>query len=159
MFLIGCFGGVCFRFGGTPYKRSIESPSAWKSPWFINSFLPGPRIDTEITIEVSQVLVHKYFRKVYGLCCSFIDICDFLQDIGYFMSPGDKSLDAIGLMKQISEHTAAAYANAQEVLGNETPKTLLKEKRTNHGNLDQENSHVPHNHTGSRSQLAPNVLV
>lgn len=118
-------------FGGTPYKRSIESPSAWKSPWFINSFLPGPRIDTEITIE----------------------------DIGYFMSPGDRSLDAIGLMKQISEHTAAAYANAQEVLGNETPKTLLKEKRTNHGNLDQENNHVSHNHMGNRSHLAPNVLT
>jgi myb proto-oncogene protein len=93
---------------------------------------------------------------VYG---SFIDICYFLQDIGYLMSPGDKSLDAITLMKQISEHTAAAYASAQEVLGNETPKTLLKEKCTNHGNLDQENNHVPHNHTGNRSHLASNVLV
>lgn len=55
--------GVCFRFGGTPLRRSIESPSAWKSPWFIDSFLPGPRIDTDITIEVSQVLVEKYFCK------------------------------------------------------------------------------------------------
>ena len=38
--------------GETPFKRSIESPSAWMSPWFFNSFLPGPRIDTEISIEV-----------------------------------------------------------------------------------------------------------
>ena len=43
------------RFGDTPFKRSIESPSAWKSPWFINSFVPGPRIDTEISIEVHNL--------------------------------------------------------------------------------------------------------
>lgn len=121
----------CSIFGGTPFKRSIESPSAWKSPWFINSFLPGPKIDTEITIE----------------------------DMGYFMSPGDRSYDAIGLMKQVSEQSAAAYANAQEVLGNETPKTLMKEKCTTRGNLDRENSHAPHDHLGNRSHLAPNVLT
>ncbi|KAF5461597.1 hypothetical protein F2P56_017677 [Juglans regia] len=118
-------------FGGTPFKRSIESPSAWKSPWFINSFLPGPRVDTEITIE----------------------------DIGYFMSPGDRSYDAIGLMKHISEHSAAAYANAQEVLGNETPKTLKKGKCNNHGSRDQENSRVPYSHHGNRSHMAPTVLT
>ncbi|XP_041019338.1 transcription factor MYB3R-1 isoform X4 [Juglans microcarpa x Juglans regia] len=113
-------------FGGTPFKRSIESPSAWKSPWFINSFLPGPRVDTEIAIE----------------------------DIGYFMSPGDRSYDAIGLMKHISEHSGTAYANAQEVLGNETPKTLQKGTCNNHGNMDQEKT--PHNR---RSHLAPTVLT
>lgn len=48
-------------------------------------------------------------------------IVDFVQDMGYFMSPGERSYDAIGLMKQISEQTAAAYANAQQVLGNKTP--------------------------------------
>lgn len=54
---------------------------------------------------------------------------DFPQDIGYFMSPGDsKSYDAIGLMKQLSEHTAGAFANAKEVLGTETPDTLLKKR-------------------------------
>lgn len=49
---------MCFfdpRFGVTPFKRGMESPSAWKSPWFINSFLPGPRVNTDITIEVLQV--------------------------------------------------------------------------------------------------------
>ncbi|XP_022976640.1 transcription factor MYB3R-1-like [Cucurbita maxima] len=91
----------------TPFKKSIESPSAWMSPWFFNSFLPGPRIDTEISIE----------------------------DIGYFSSPKGRSfdgLDAIGLMKQVSELTAAACANAHEVLGNETPETLLKGTRKKH---------------------------
>lgn len=115
-------------FGESPFKRSIESPSAWKSPWFINSFLPGPRIDTDITIE----------------------------DIGYFMSPGDRSYDAIGLMKQLSEHTAAAFADAQEVLGDETPETILKQRRSNNQKLDQENCALnsqPDNH----SLLASNV--
>ncbi|CAK7353326.1 unnamed protein product [Dovyalis caffra] len=107
-------------FGDTPFKRSIESPSAWKSPWFINSFVPGPRIDTEISIE----------------------------DIGYFMSPGDRSYDAIALMKQLSEHTASAYADALEVLGKDTPESILKERRrSNDPNCEQEN----------RSNLVPNV--
>lgn len=97
----------------TPFKRSVESPSAWKSPWFINSFVPGPRVDTDITIE----------------------------DIGYFLSPGDRSYDAIGLMKQLGEHTAGAFADAQEVLGNETPETILKAKcaeKENNQNLNCE---------------------
>ncbi|KAI7755415.1 hypothetical protein M8C21_027722 [Ambrosia artemisiifolia] len=85
-------------FGDTPFKRSFESPSAWKSPWF--SFLPGPRIDTDITIE----------------------------DIGYFVSPRERSCDALGLMKQLSEHTATAYATAQEVLGDETPDSILNKR-------------------------------
>lgn len=85
-------------FTETPFKRSFESPSAWKSPWF--SFLPGPRVDTDITIE----------------------------DIGYFVSPRERSYDALGLMKQLSEHTATAYATAQEVLGDETPDSILKKK-------------------------------
>ncbi|CAH1453214.1 unnamed protein product [Lactuca virosa] len=85
-------------FSETPLKRSFESPSAWKSPWF--SFLPGPRVDTDITIE----------------------------DIGYFVSPRERSYDALGLMKQLSEHTATAYATAQEVLGDETPDSILNKR-------------------------------
>ncbi|KAL3500529.1 hypothetical protein ACH5RR_039622 [Cinchona calisaya] len=84
-------------FGETPLIRSIESPSAWKSPWFFNTFLPGPRVDTNITIE----------------------------DIEYLMSPRDQSYNALGLMKQLSEHTASAFANAKEVLGDETPESIL----------------------------------
>ncbi|KAK4485872.1 hypothetical protein RD792_008523 [Penstemon davidsonii] len=82
----------------TPCKRSIESPSAWtSSPWFVNTFVPGPRIDTDITIE----------------------------DIGYFLSPGDQSYDAIGLMKELGEQTACAFADAQELLGDKTPETRV----------------------------------
>ncbi|KAE8682660.1 Myb-related protein 3R-1 [Hibiscus syriacus] len=109
-------------FGDTPFKRSIESPSAWKSPWFINSFVPGPRIDTEITIE----------------------------DMGYLMSPVERSYDAIGLMKQLSEHTAAAYADALEVLGIETPESIINGPN----NMDKENSRLE-NH----SHLASNILA
>ncbi|KAK7351474.1 hypothetical protein VNO77_10964 [Canavalia gladiata] len=121
---------TCSIFGGTPFRKSIESPSAWKSPWFINTFLSSPRIDTEITIE----------------------------DFGYFMSPGDKCYDAIGLMKQISEQTAAQYANAQEILCNETPKALPKDVAGNDRDGDQENND-PNEQPGNRSQLASNALV
>ncbi|XP_068647752.1 transcription factor MYB3R-4-like isoform X2 [Aristolochia californica] len=80
-------------FGDTPgIKRGIESPSAWKSPWFMSPFIPGQRFDTDIGFE----------------------------DLGFFMSPGDGSFDAIGLMKQLSEHTATAFAEAQEVLSSGT---------------------------------------
>ncbi|KAL8256289.1 hypothetical protein R6Q59_031356 [Mikania micrantha] len=95
-------------FGETPFKRSFESPSAWKSPWF--SFVPGPRVDTDITIE----------------------------DIGYFVSPRERSCDALGLMKQLSEHTATAYATAQEVLGDETPDSILNKRYAEKSNLLRE---------------------
>ncbi|KAL0557743.1 hypothetical protein IC582_006294 [Cucumis melo] len=115
-------------FGGTPFKRSIESPSAWKSPWFINSFLFGPRMDTDVPME----------------------------EVGYFMSPGDRSYDAIGLMKEVSEQTAAACASAQEVLGNETPQSLLKGRRSKYENHHKDKK----NHfTNSRSTLAPDILT
>ncbi|KAK7410363.1 hypothetical protein VNO78_01087 [Psophocarpus tetragonolobus] len=117
-------GGLetCSIFGGTPFKKSIESPSAWKSPWFINTFLSSPGIDTEITIE----------------------------DFGYFMSPANRTYDAIGLMKQISEQTAAQYASAHKILGNETPKALRKDTSGSDRVEDQENMDSQH---GNHSQL------
>ncbi|ESW09177.1 hypothetical protein PHAVU_009G106700 [Phaseolus vulgaris] len=125
-------GGLetCSIFGGTPFRKSIESPSAWKSPWFINTFLSSPRIDTEITIE----------------------------DFGYFMSPGDRSYDAIGLMKQINEQTAAQYASAHAILGNETPKALPRGKSRNDGDEDRDDID-PNNQHGDHSQSASSALV
>ncbi|XP_008795071.2 transcription factor MYB3R-1-like isoform X1 [Phoenix dactylifera] len=97
-------------FADTPgIKRGIESPSAWKSPWFMNSLLPGHRIDTDITFE----------------------------DIGYFMSPVDRTYDAIGLMKQLSEHTASVVAEAQEVLASGSPGVAFDERHS--GNSGKEN--------------------
>ena len=59
------------------------------------------------------------------------------------MSPADKSYDAIGLMKQLSGHTSAAYADALEVLGNETPESIVKGRRSsNNPNVDKENNHL-----------------
>ncbi|KAG9156103.1 hypothetical protein Leryth_023833 [Lithospermum erythrorhizon] len=103
------------RFAKTPIRRNIESPSAWKSPWFISPFLLGSSFDTDISIE----------------------------DYGLFVSPKDKTYDAIGLMKQLSEQTASAFANAQEVLGDETPETILKKKfssRIKIKQVDQQNN-------------------
>lgn len=74
------------------------------------------------------------------------------------MSPGDRSYDAIGLLKQIGEHTAATYANAQEILGNETPKALPKDASGNDKDRDQEDNDPP-NQPRNHSQLASNALV
>ncbi|CAA0810578.1 Myb-related protein 3R-1 [Striga hermonthica] len=105
----------------TPLKRSIESPSAWRSPWFMNAFVPGPRVDTDITIE----------------------------DFGYYLSPGDRSYDALGLMKQVGEQSAGALANAHKILGHETPETLLEGKYTiMNKEAEKENIQSPNSHNG-----------
>lgn len=118
-------------FGDTSFKRSMESPSAWKSPWFINSFLPGPRVDTDITIE----------------------------DIEYYMmSPAERSYDALGLMKQLSEQTASAFANAQAVLGDETPETILKKKSLRNENGEKESTNVSNCEPEHHSLTASNIM-
>ncbi|XP_006643940.1 transcription factor MYB3R-1-like [Oryza brachyantha] len=64
-------------FADTPgIKRGLESPSAWKSPWFVDMQFQG----------------------------------------SYFVSPADRTYDALGLVKQINVQTAAALAEAREVL-------------------------------------------
>jgi len=78
-----------------------------------------------------------------------------LQDFGYLMSPGDRSYDAIGLLKQIGEQTAATYANAQEILENETPKALRNDASGN----GEDKYHGSPNQPGNHSQLASNALV
>ncbi|XP_016508080.2 transcription factor MYB3R-1-like [Nicotiana tabacum] len=111
--------------GETPYKRSIESPSAWKSPWFINSFLSSPRLDNELNFE----------------------------DLALFMSPGDRSYDAIGLMKQLSEQTAGAFADAQEVLGGETPESILRGRNSKNQKADENHSLLSANVMSERRTL------
>ncbi|KAK4338015.1 hypothetical protein RND71_042502 [Anisodus tanguticus] len=111
--------------GETPYKRSIESPSAWKSPWFLNSFLSSPRLDNELTFE----------------------------DLALFMSPGDRSYDAIGLMKQLSEQTAGAFADAQEVLGGDTPESILRGRNSKNQKADENHSLLSANAMSERRIL------
>ncbi|KAG2594696.1 hypothetical protein PVAP13_5KG010700 [Panicum virgatum] len=57
-------------------KKGLESPSAWKSPWYID--------------------MHMHFQG--------------------FVSPADRTYDALGLVKQISKQSAAAAVEACEVL-------------------------------------------
>lgn len=64
------------------------------------------------------------------------------------MSPGERSYDAIGLMKHLSEHSATAYADALEVLGNDTPETILKKRQLNKSIQGKENQHQPHDQLG-----------
>ncbi|CAN4076545.1 unnamed protein product [Withania somnifera] len=111
--------------GETPYKRSIESPSAWKSPWFLNSFLSSPRLDNELTFE----------------------------DLALFMSPGDRSYDAIGLMRQLSEKTAGAFADAHEVLGGDTPESILQGRNSKNEKADENHSLLSANAMSERRTL------
>ncbi|KAL1202228.1 Transcription factor MYB3R-4 [Cardamine amara subsp. amara] len=121
-------------FCGTPFRRGLESPSAWKSPFYINSLLPSPRFDTELTIE----------------------------DMGYIFSPGERSYESIGVMTQRNEHTNtfAAFADAMEVsfsssnddarqkeLGKENNDPLLAERRV----LDFNDCESPTKATGENS--------
>lgn len=57
------------------------------------------------------------------------------------MSPGNQGVDAIGLMKQLREQTAGAFADAQEVLGDETPETIMKEKCAINQEGEKENNY------------------
>ncbi|CAA7409353.1 unnamed protein product [Spirodela intermedia] len=88
-------------------KRGIESPSAWKSPWFMSTLLPGTKIDADIPVE----------------------------NFGYFMSPVDRSLDAIGLMRLLSVPTAAAVAEAHEVLSGRNLQTRLPSENLTEGRV------------------------
>ncbi|KAK4388855.1 Transcription factor R-4 [Sesamum angolense] len=97
----------------------------------LSSKKDGPRVDTDITIE----------------------------DIGYFMSPGERSYDAIGLMKQLGEQTAGAFADAQKVLGDETPETLVKAKFSTNQEVEKENNCSPNSQTEHRSISASNFMA
>ncbi|KAJ4899183.1 Myb-related protein 3R-1 [Raphanus sativus] len=120
----------CSIFDGTPFKKLLDTPSPWKSPLLFGSFLQSPKLPPDITFE----------------------------DIGCFMSPGDRSYDAIGLMKHLSEHTATAYADALEVLGNDTPETILKKRQLNKSIQGKENQHWHQDQLESRSQVECRAL-
>ncbi|URE48795.1 hypothetical protein MUK42_14582 [Musa troglodytarum] len=117
-------------------KRGIESPSAWKSPWFVNSLLPVHGIGTDTAFE----------------------------DMGYLMSPGDQSYDAIGLMRQLSEHTAAAaVAEAQEVLTSGSPVRTCNEpqsdnKKFSDENADPDDKELGNHHMPSKIMTEARVL-
>ncbi|XP_049380715.1 transcription factor MYB3R-4 isoform X1 [Solanum stenotomum] len=112
-------------FGETPFKRSIESPSAWKSPWFTDSLMSSPRYDTELTFE----------------------------DFAFLMSPGDRSFDAIGLMKQLNEQTAPSIADARQILGSETPETILLGRNSKEQKADENCTLLPSNAMSERRTL------
>ncbi|CAM8982733.1 unnamed protein product [Rhodiola kirilowii] len=79
------------RSEGTPFKIFFESP-ALDSPLLAKLFMPGPRVDTDITIE----------------------------DIGYLITPESKPYDAIGIMKRLSEHTSKTFISSQRIALNTT---------------------------------------
>ncbi|CAH2073038.1 unnamed protein product [Thlaspi arvense] len=100
-------------FCGTPFRRGLESPSAWKSPFYVNSLLPSPRFDTER-----------------------FDTDITIEDMGYIFSPGERSYESIGVMTQRNEHTSAFAAfDAMEVSLSSSNDDARKMKE-----LDKENN-------------------
>ncbi|XP_019056927.1 PREDICTED: myb-related protein 3R-1-like isoform X2 [Tarenaya hassleriana] len=118
-------------FNGTPFRKSLESPSAWKSPLFFSSFFSSPRFPTEVALE----------------------------GFGYFLSPGERSYDALGLMKHLSEHTAATYADALDVLGNDTPETILSKRQQRKSTHGKENRHQPRDQPGNHSHVSDSTIT
>ncbi|KAF3441924.1 hypothetical protein FNV43_RR15839 [Rhamnella rubrinervis] len=116
-------------FGETPgIKGDLKSPSAWKSPWFMNAFPHGPKINTDMTFE----------------------------ELEFIFSPGMISYDAIGLMKQMTEQTAATITNAREVLVGDycesSPKTILF--------ADQDSTRKNNNfHHNEKENIPPNDVL
>ena len=76
-----------------------------------------------------------------------------MQDIEHFMSPGDRSYDAIGLMKQLNEHAAETFADAKEILRNGAFETMSK------GKCSSDSNHDPDHKLDNQSHLASGVLV
>lgn len=70
--------------------KSLGSPFEWKSPWSLNSTSP----------------LEKHGR-------------DLLEDVSMLTNSPDGRDDAVGLMKHLSEHSASAYAQAEEILSND----------------------------------------
>ena len=75
------------------------------------------------------------------------------------MSPGLRTVDALGLMKQINEQSADAYADAREVLGGETPESIMKQRTVKNEKLDTENSNAVESQHEGRLRLASNLSV
>lgn len=75
------------------------------------------------------------------------------------LSPGDRSYDAIGLMKQVSEQTAVQYANAHEILENQTHKALLPRDASGNDRDEEQENNDPNNQPVSHSHLSSNALV
>lgn len=73
------------------------------------------------------------------------------------MSPGDGSYDAIGLMKQLGEQTAGAFADAQKVLGDETPESIMKGKCATNNNEEKEDNN-PNSASSFMVWLSPNTI-
>lgn len=78
------------------------------------------------------------------------------QDLEFFVSPGMRSYDAIGLMRQMNEHTASAFANAREILTSEDLEMPSETKVGNNQSSSPETNDFPHN---EQENKVPGALV
>lgn len=77
-----------------------------------------------------------------------------------FKSPeGERSYDAIGLLKQVGEQTAATYENAQELLKNDTPKAVPQDASGNDNSPSANNSKLNSNALVKLNLINPLCLL
>ncbi|KAL1532492.1 transcription factor MYB3R-1-like [Salvia divinorum] len=62
-------------------------------------------------------------------------------------------------MKQLGEQTAGALADAQKVLGDETPESLLRGKCLTKEQREKENKHTPNTRAEHHSLSALNFMT
>lgn len=62
-------------------------------------------------------------------------------------------------MKQLEEQTAGAFADAQKVLGDETPDTIMKGKCSINRNEEKENNHNPSSASSFMVCLSPILIT
>ncbi|GAB2223099.1 hypothetical protein Droror1_Dr00017236 [Drosera rotundifolia] len=65
-----------------------------------------------------------------------------MKDWLRWLSPTERTYDAMGLMQQVNELSADEYANAREILGNDTPMSILRQKGHVNQCMEQENNDV-----------------
>lgn len=70
----------------------------------------------------------------FWLTSLLVPICS--SQGSYFVSPGDRTYDALGLVKQINVHSAAALAEAREVLASGNRCDDRNSDKENRGNTD-----------------------
>nr|AXY87639.1 transcription factor MYB3R-4-like protein [Cymbidium sinense] len=127
---------------------SLQYPRSSKKPQVaVEKFTPSIDADHEIlnifadTPGIKRGLDSPSSWKSPLFFNSFLAGADFTcEDFRYFMSPGERSYDALGLMKQLSEQNAGVIAEAQEILFNGGQKLNFDNVESKNSSQENEGS-------------------
>jgi hypothetical protein len=91
----------------------------------------------EAVFFLGHVLLSRSILFSYVLIALLVPICS--SQGSYFVSPADTTYDALGLMKRINVQSAAAFADAREVLASGSRCDSKDFDKENKENIDAEN--------------------